>query len=176
MTLLNWQYRFLLLILLLVLGAIIIAAVFLTRKPSSSTASLPLSDPAIASPSPSISASQSSGIASLSPSTTNPSAQTAPTSTSRTLQTCLDNFASTSASPYPCADCTPLLLGAPNDYNTPLVNGNSTGVGAALQYCTIMDVQGAGDMTAFEAIGWVGKATCGWSGIKCDSRGRVTEL
>ncbi|KAI9633745.1 uncharacterized protein MKK02DRAFT_38401 [Dioszegia hungarica] len=170
------KFRLLLLILLLVIAAIVLAAIFLTRKPASSTGSTPSpldNSTNSANPAPTQSGSAS---ASIPPSGSATTAAPAPSSTSRTLQTCLDLYTSSSTAPYPCSDCTPLLLGTTNDFTTPLVNGNSTGIGAALQYCTLMDVVAAGNRSGFEALGWTGKGACGWKGINCDPRGRVTDI
>lgn len=160
------QYRILIAILVIVGAAISLAAVLLTRRSTASSSTPSSGSNSTATPSSSPSTSLSASGTTSAP---------APTSTSRTLQSCLDNFLSPNSG-YSCSDCTSLLLGTTNDFTTPLVNGNSTGVGAALQYCTLLDVVSAGNRTGFEGLGWTGKGSCTWSGVKCDARGRVTEL
>jgi hypothetical protein len=62
-----------------------------------------------------------------------------------------------------------------NDYETALVAGNSTNVGAALQFCALMDVYRAAPV--LEGQGWAKEGgVCGWQGVRCDDRGRVTDL
>ena len=99
---------------------------------------------------------------------------------SRTLSACLELFATsapTSPLSYPCSDCVPLLSSADNDYFNPLSNGNSTGVGAALQFCAVNDIFRATEGNGLHEDGWMKDGSpCTWSGIKCDDRGRVTQL
>lgn len=99
---------------------------------------------------------------------------------SRTLSTCLELFAtsaSTSPLSYPCSDCVPLLSSTDNDYFIPLSSGNSTGVGAALQFCAVNDIFRATEGNGLHEAGWMKDGSpCTWSGIKCDDRGRVTQL
>ncbi|WRT70035.1 uncharacterized protein IL334_007028 [Kwoniella shivajii] len=102
-----------------------------------------------------------------------------PTATSyETLTTCLDQFRILkSPSTYPCSDCVPLLSTTTNDFSTPLVDGNSTGVGSALQFCALMDIYKKTSLTEGMS-GWMKDSSpCGgWNGISCDSRGRITGL
>lgn len=106
-----------------------------------------------------------------------PTPSTAP---SRTLTTCLELFATsapTSPLSYPCSDCVPLLTSTTNDYSYPLSNGNSTGVGAALQFCALNDVFRGTSSNGLHEDGWMlDGSPCSWEGITCDDRGRVTEL
>lgn len=74
---------------------------------------------------------------------------------------------------YPCSMCVPLLQAAPNDF----ISGNQTGVGEALQYCALLDVLFASEVTTMQAGGWgVGPPCANWTGVACDERGRVTSL
>ena len=102
------------------------------------------------------------------------------TTPSRTLQTCLDLFTtSTPTAPlsYPCSDCVPLLSSTQNDYAYSLNNGNTTGVGAALQFCALSDIFRATGGNGLAENGWMKDGSpCSWSGITCDARGRLTEL
>lgn len=96
------------------------------------------------------------------------------TSTSATLQSCLSRYSDT-ANAYPCSDCVPLLSSTMNDFLQPLVNGNATNVGAALQYCAMMDL--AREMNTTGVTGWgQDRSVCGWTGVQCDPRGRVGNL
>lgn len=94
------------------------------------------------------------------------------------LKTCIDQYsqlASSNPTSYPCYECVPLLSSTINDFGTPLVGGNSTNVGAALQFCALLDVyRGA---SGLESQGWTKEGgVCGWNGVTCDDRGRVTQL
>jgi len=99
---------------------------------------------------------------------------------SRTLTTCLELFATsatTSPLSYPCSDCVPLLSSATNDYSLPLSNANSTGVGAALQFCALNDVFRDTNSNGLQEKGWMKDGSpCTWSGVTCDERGRVMTL
>jgi hypothetical protein len=93
------------------------------------------------------------------------------------LKSCLEQYSTSASNPtsYPCSECVPLLVSTINDFETPLVGGNSTNVGAALQFCALMDVYRAAP--ALDSQGWAKEGgVCGWNGVKCDERGRVTEL
>jgi hypothetical protein len=156
------QYSIILIILCLAAMIIGLCTSLLTRSSSSSSSSTDSS----------ASSSSASGAAS-SPSASQSSA------ISSSLSTCLSKWSSASASPtsYPCSDCVPVLSSTTNDYDTPLVNGNSTGVGAALQFCAMMDVYRSSNQTALGADGWAKNASpCGWKGATCDARGRITQL
>jgi hypothetical protein len=62
-----------------------------------------------------------------------------------------------------------------NDFETPLIGGNSTNVGSALQFCALMDIYR--EAPVLQGQGWAGEGgVCGWQGIICDDRGRVTQL
>jgi hypothetical protein len=129
--------------------------------------------------SPSTSDSESNPTTVLTtPSTTTPTLP-APTATDApaNLKSCLEQYSTSASSPtsYPCSECVPLLVSTINDFETPLVGGNSTNVGAALQFCALMDVYRAAP--ALDSQGWAKEGgVCGWNGVKCDERGRVTEL
>lgn len=118
-----------------------------------------------------------STAASTSPSTTSNAPD--PTATSQSLLTCLQTFQSTtptSPSSYPCSDCVPLFTATSNDYLSPLVNANSTGVGAALQFCALMDVYRAAENGTLGSEWGSNASPCDWQGIICDTRGRVTGM
>ncbi|CAD6589231.1 MAG: hypothetical protein TREMPRED_005302, partial [Tremellales sp. Tagirdzhanova-0007] len=133
---------------------------------------------------PAVSSASSSSTTTTSPlstSTAFPAVASASTS-SQSLTTCLNLFSSSASIfplAYPCSDCTPILTSTNNDFTTPLIDGNSTGVGAALQFCTLMDLyRASGNGSGLASEGWAKNASpCqGWSGISCDSDGRITEL
>ena len=120
---------------------------------------------------------QSSTASDLASSTTPtlpaPTASDAP----QNLRTCIEQYSQASSDPtaYPCSECVPLLASTVNDFETPLVGGNSTNVGAALQFCALIDVYRA--TPGLQGVGWaIDGGVCGWSGIACDERGRVTQL
>ncbi|KAK4689563.1 hypothetical protein P7C73_g533, partial [Tremellales sp. Uapishka_1] len=119
-------------------------------------------------------ASASASMAS--PTTTGSSAS--PSSVSQTLSSCLAMYNTTTPSSYPCAACVPVLSSTANDFLAPLVNGNATGVGAALQLCALMDIFSGTRDEQLSNGGWGNDTNyCGrWSGVACDSRGRVTTL
>lgn len=57
-----------------------------------------------------------------------------------------------------------------------MVNGNSTGVGSALQFCAMMDIyNNIEDISGLSKWG-ADASPCGWDGIGCDSRGSITSL
>lgn len=108
------------------------------------------------------------------------------------LATCLEMFtlsASSSPSTYPCALCVGPLSTAANDF---AVSSNSStdviGVGSALQFCALQTIfkntDGASTdekATSSKAIvlsGWMRDTNvcAGWTGIKCDSQGRIISL
>ncbi|RXK40806.1 hypothetical protein M231_01865 [Tremella mesenterica] len=164
-----WKYSIVLIILALAALIIGLCTSLLTRSSGSSTTS-------------STSSNSTSSSSSLSSSQSTTASPPTSTSTSQTLTTCLQQFSSsapTSPLSYSCSDCVPLLSSAQNDFTVPLVGGNSTGVGAALQFCALLDVyRGTQDVSGLKTGGWAGNASpCdGWSGVTCDSRGRITEL
>ncbi|WVN90885.1 uncharacterized protein L203_106130 [Cryptococcus depauperatus CBS 7841] len=99
--------------------------------------------------------------------------------TSHSLKMCLDLFvtsASNSPGSYPCSDCVPLLKSTTNDFSLPLVNGNSTQVGSALQFCSMMDIFNKIEQP--QGLDKWGKdaGPCGWAGVGCDARGRINKL
>jgi len=115
---------------------------------------------------------------SITPSATDPTLP-APTATDApaNLKSCLEQYSTSTYNPisYPCSECVPLLVSTINDFETPLVGGNSTNVGASLQFCALMDIYRAAP--ALDAQGWAKEGgVCGWNGIKCDPRGRVTDV
>ncbi|OCF77612.1 hypothetical protein I204_01604 [Kwoniella mangroviensis CBS 8886] len=125
------------------------------------------------------SSSSSSSSNSTDTSTTATTSAAVPTSTSsETLTSCLDQFrVLPTPSSYPCSDCVPILSSVTNDFSQAVVNGNATGVGSALQFCALRDIY---QKTASKdgLTDWLKDASpCGgWSGISCDSRGRITGL
>ncbi|ORY31636.1 hypothetical protein BCR39DRAFT_87556 [Naematelia encephala] len=159
-----WKLGILIAIIALAVLTIALCTTLLTR--SNKTAASSISSPDI---------NASSSIISSSP-TSSTSAPTPASSTSRGLTTCLDEFSSASTSPttYPCADCVPLLTSTTNDYLSALDDANATGVGAALQFCALMDVKLAS--TGLDTWGKDSSPCEGWDGVTCDERGRVTEL
>ncbi|OCF34250.1 hypothetical protein I316_04203 [Kwoniella heveanensis BCC8398] len=129
-----------------------------------------------------VSSSTSSSSSDSNSDSTSTSSAAAPASTSsETLTSCLNlfsNSAPNSPKSYPCADCVPLLASTTNDFAAPLTNGNSTGVGSALQFCALMDMFKKTPAPSGGMKGWGEDVSpCGgWSGITCDSRGRVTDI
>ncbi|OWZ35940.1 hypothetical protein C351_05006 [Cryptococcus neoformans c8] len=120
------------------------------------------------------SADNSSGSA-----TATPSAASVSSTSSQTLSTCLNLFTSsapTSPASYPCSDCVQVLQSTTNDFSEPIVNGNSTGVGSALQFCAMMDIYSHIENTSGLSKWGEDASPCGWDGIACDSRGRITIL
>ncbi|WWC72208.1 uncharacterized protein I206_106169 [Kwoniella pini CBS 10737] len=112
-------------------------------------------------------------------STATSSAETPTSTSSETLQSCLDQFrVSPEPSTYPCGDCVPILSSVTNDYSQPVVNGNATGVGSTLQFCALKDVYQQVSGTKNGLNGWmIDSSPCGgWNGVSCDSRGRITGL
>lgn len=108
-----------------------------------------------------------------------PSAAPTGDSPSQALTACLARYADPTLSPlsYPCADCVALLQQQANDYAAPLVNGNSTGVGGALQLCALVAIyQGTSDSSGLKSQGWGKGSVCSWEGVSCDDRGRVSSL
>lgn len=98
---------------------------------------------------------------------------------SQSLTSCLSAYGNSSVAPlsYPCSDCAPVLRQAENDFAFPLVNGNSTNVGAALQLCALVEVyQATGEPSGLLRGGWGKGTVCNWDGVTCDSRGRVSGL
>ncbi|WVF67301.1 hypothetical protein IAT40_002052 [Kwoniella sp. CBS 6097] len=128
------------------------------------------------------SSSSSSSTGSSDPDSTSTSSAASPTSTSsETLTSCLNlfsNSAPNSPPSYPCADCVPLLASTANDFASPLNNGNSTGVGSALQFCALMDMFKKTPSPSGGMKGWgADSSPCGgWNGVTCDTRGRITEV
>ena len=170
------------LLILLVVGAIVgICLAFLLRRPASSSPSTPSSD---TSPGSSDSASTSATVSAGSPvsgsqtSGASPSPSVTPPSR---LETCISQYNALTGdtSSYACSECVPLLLGTTNDFTQDSGGGNGTGVGAALQFCTLRDIVNAGDASAFGSdagVGWGQRDVCRWRGVQCDSRGRVEEM
>ncbi|KAL7423949.1 Delta(24)-sterol C-methyltransferase [Cryptotrichosporon argae] len=153
-----WKFAIVFIILALV-GLVVGLCVSLISKSSSSTL---------------VATSNSTSAASTLASSVTTSSAAAASTTSATLAACLSQFASTTTpSSFPCANCVSVLGTATNDYLAPDA-GNATGVGAALQFCALRDVADAVDGGI---TGW-GDSTspCGWSGITCDARGRVTAV
>lgn len=132
------------------------------------------------SPAPSISASNTV-------SATAPATSTA-ASTTYNLDTCLELFtlsAPTSPLTYPCGQCTGPLSAVPNDF---VGNGSSDkdikNVGSVLQFCGLQSIfkntEGASSNTSASTVlsGWMRDTNvcAGWSGLRCDPKGRVTSL
>jgi hypothetical protein len=166
------------LVLLVIASAVIgLCAGLLTRKSSSSesTESDDNRDATLTSASPSTSASSA-----------------APTSSTYTLSTCLSLFALSAPSAptaYPCDQCLPMLNTGENDYLASAndgtgPSGNSTGVGAAVQFCALQSIfantQGTGKRRKRAGVldGWMGNTNpcSGWSGVTCDGKARVRSL
>lgn len=110
-----------------------------------------------------------------------------PTSTTYTLSTCLSLFALSAPSAprtYPCDQCLPILKTAENDFNGAGSSGNSTGVGAAVQFCGLQSIFVNTDGTdpsgkrAGVLEGWMQNTNpcSGWSGITCDEKLRIRSL
>jgi hypothetical protein len=178
----NRQIIIALVILALAVLIIVLCTTQLRRSDSASTPAASDASSSSSSASPT-SSSQSSG------GTPSSSAQPSiPTDSSQTLASCLSQFSSsapTNPLSYPCSDCVPLLQSTSNDYLSPLSNANSTGVGAALQFCTLREVleltgtKGNGSVeSSLRDGGWGRDASpCGgWQGVSCDERGRITTL
>lgn len=115
---------------------------------------------------------------SATPTSTDPTLP-APTATDapQNLKSCLEQYTQANSNPssYPCSECVPLLVSTQNDFETAIVGGNSTNVGAALQFCALMDIYR--DAPILEGRGWGGEGgACSWQGVRCDDRGRVVEL
>jgi hypothetical protein len=126
--------------------------------------------------------------------TTGTSSSAAPTatSTSYTLATCLSLFALSAPSAprtYPCDQCLSILKTADNDFDpngdgAAGSSGNSTGVGAAVQFCGLQSIFVNTDgvepsrKRAGVLEGWMQNTNpcSGWSGIICDEKSRVRSL
>ncbi|KAK8853406.1 hypothetical protein IAR55_004112 [Kwoniella newhampshirensis] len=163
-----WKYSVIFALILLVALTVGLCTALLTRSSSKSDKSAISSNTTESSSS---SPSATGSASSSSPSST--------VSTSQTLTTCLKQFsdsAPTSPSSYPCSDCVPLLTSTTNDFSEPVVNGNSTGVGSALQFCALMDVLKKTEGNGLSGWGEDASPCGGWSGVSCDSRGRITSL
>lgn len=110
----------------------------------------------------------------------------APTSTTPVynVDTCLSLFtlsAPSAPTTYPCGPCTPAFQAIPNDLATS--SGNTTGVGAALQFCALQAIfAGTSGATTGKRAGvldgWMENVNpcSGWDGVTCDKAGRITEL
>lgn len=73
---------------------------------------------------------------------------------------------------FSCEACVGPMRTLPNDF----VHNGTAGVGAALQYCALMDVWDAVEEDEGLA-GWgESQSPCRWAGVGCDTRGRVTSL
>ncbi|WWC91908.1 uncharacterized protein L201_006858 [Kwoniella dendrophila CBS 6074] len=97
---------------------------------------------------------------------------------SESVTSCLDQFrVLPEPSNYPCSDCVPILSSIENDFSKPMINGNATGVGSALQFCALRDIYSKTNVKD-GLNGWLKDSSpCGgWNGISCDSRGRITGL
>lgn len=110
-----------------------------------------------------------------------------------TLESCLSLYALAATSgptSYPCGECTGILTQAPNDLSHESgSSGNATGVGSALQFCSLQSIflntQSAGgelngeQKRASVLEGWMRDTNVcggGWSGVYCDDGGRITTL
>ncbi|WVW86369.1 hypothetical protein I302_108414 [Kwoniella bestiolae CBS 10118] len=155
-----WKYG--IAIAILILAALIIGlCTTLLRKDSKSSSSS--------------SSSNSTDTSSIT--ATSSAAIPTPTS-SETLTSCLDQFrVLPNPSSYPCSDCVPILQSVTNDFSQPMVNGNATGVGSALQFCAVRDIH-AKTASKDGMANWMKDSSpCGgWNGVSCDSRGRITGL
>ncbi|KAI5455372.1 hypothetical protein NCC49_000186 [Naganishia albida] len=113
-------------------------------------------------------------------------ASTPSVSTTYNLDTCLDLFTvSAPASPlmYPCGQCSAPLSAVPNDFAG---NGTSAkAVGSVLQFCALQSIfkntegTASGSTSTSDVLsGWMRDTNvcAGWSGIRCDPRGRVVSL
>ncbi|KAL1410832.1 hypothetical protein Q8F55_001775 [Vanrija albida] len=166
----KWRkYRCALVVLaLIVLGTGILAAVLATQRSTSPDAAPAKGGAGAATPSSSPAGSATRPTSAPTPSATDPAAAAA----------CLAQFGKLTAAAYPCAACAPALSALPNDFLSPTPAANSTG--AALQLCALRDVLDAiapGANNTLKAAGWGGSAPlCSWDRLKCDARGRVTEL
>ncbi|WWC64799.1 uncharacterized protein I303_107412 [Kwoniella dejecticola CBS 10117] len=157
-----WKYSIALAIL--ILAALIIGLCTTLLRKDSKTSS---------------SSSDSSNSTDTSSGTATASAEKPASTSSETLQSCLDQFrVLPEPSSYPCSNCVPILSSVTNDYSLPVVQGNATGVGSALQFCALRDVYQKVSGTKEGLNGWMKDSSpCGgWNGVSCDSRGRITGL
>ncbi|KZT61142.1 hypothetical protein CALCODRAFT_491530 [Calocera cornea HHB12733] len=118
-----------------------------------------------------------------------------PTATplSPALQNCLTQFQiSAPSNPlgYPCGTCASLVATLPNDLAPGFVGSptdpNTGGVSAGklLQFCSLQTVflasanSTSGSKNPFTSLNWMNNCDpcSGWSGVTCDSTGRVTQL
>ncbi|KDQ20105.1 hypothetical protein BOTBODRAFT_102072 [Botryobasidium botryosum FD-172 SS1] len=99
---------------------------------------------------------------------------------SAALVNCLSQFsinAPSSPTSYPCGTCVPIMAGVPNDLADGVTNPQTTGQGNALQFCALKAISDATAGNALQNAGWVKDVKfCGWNGVQCDSKGRVTAL
>jgi hypothetical protein len=101
------------------------------------------------------------------------------TAPSADLLNCLSQFKLAAAQPtsYPCSTCAPILSAVPNDLSPATKNPQTTGQGAALQFCALSDVVAATSNNSLQSVGWLKNTDfCSWNGISCDSSGRATAM
>ncbi|KAF8331324.1 uncharacterized protein EI90DRAFT_3123480 [Cantharellus anzutake] len=111
-----------------------------------------------------------------------PTSTAAPTSTSVSQQVldCLSQFklnAGNNPTSYPCSSCAPVLGGIPNDLIPSVKNPPVTGQGNVLQFCALSDLVAATSNNTLQNVGWLKDTKfCSWSGLSCDSAGRVNSM
>jgi hypothetical protein len=102
------------------------------------------------------------------------SAGEATSATTSVLGQCLSAWHTGSG--FACSRCVPALATAPNDF-TATSAADTTGVGAALQYCALMDIiSAASEPQVLQKAGWGSTSACEWSGVVCDDRARVLSM
>ncbi|KZO89702.1 RNI-like protein [Calocera viscosa TUFC12733] len=109
------------------------------------------------------------------------------------LQSCLTQFQLSAPSnplSYPCGTCASLVATLPNDLAPGFVasptdpNTGGVSAGQLLQFCSLQTVflasanSSSGSVNPLTSVGWMNNADpcSGWSGVTCDSTGRVTQL
>lgn len=100
---------------------------------------------------------------------------------SQAVKDCLSQFklnAPSNPSSYPCGTCTPVLQTIPNDLSPTAKKTDIAGQGTILQFCALSDIVSATANQTLQNVGWLKNVDfCGsWSGIQCDTAGRVTSL
>lgn len=101
--------------------------------------------------------------------------------TSQAVHDCLSQFklnAPSDPSSYPCATCAAALQTIPNDLSPTTKKTDTTGQGTVLQFCALSNIVSATANQTLQNVGWMKSVDfCGsWSGIQCDTAGRVTSL
>lgn len=120
-------------------------------------------------------------VQSLTPSNSPNSGSSGVSDPPQAVKDCLSQFklnAPSDPSSYPCGTCAPILQTIPNDLSPTAKKTDTAGQGTVLQFCALSDIVSATTNETLQNVGWMKNVDfCGsWSGIQCDTAGRVTVL